>query len=417
MTLYPAWQVPVFYIILGVALAILLENYRKCQMRRKDIISIVITCIALVISVGIVLYISRDTVQLVMNTAYPGSRVSVGGNVKWYELFKGWGNIFFPFYLDGIPINPCESASFIDFFPLGIILAFYVFFKKRKKDVLLIILLVLLGVMTWYALVGVPEIVAKLTGLSLSGDSRVMVISGVVNLMLLFRALSFCEFQLSKRSIVSLAFIYAIAVVIISKIYYKDYLTVGLCAVLVISIVVMVFCILKNKQTFFAGIAVIISLVGGLGVNPVQRGINIIYQFPLAQKLQAMEQENDGKWAVVNCEYPRTEYLLLYGLPEVNSTNIYPSLDTWKKLDINGEYEEIYNRYAHIVLQLGEKEKNDKFQLTNADAFLVHVTIDDLKKLDVKYIFSGEKLQDSSIDDRLDLLAASSGYYIYEIAK
>ena len=40
----------------------------------------------------------------------------------------------------------------------------------------------------------------------------------------------------------------------------------------------------------------------------------------------------------------------MVGAKTVNSVNVYPDLDKWHVIDPNGQYEEVYNRYAHILV-------------------------------------------------------------------
>lgn len=417
LTLYPAWQVPVFYIILAVALSIILENHKCCKIAGKDIISILIAGIVLIISVGTILYISFDTINLVMNTAYPGSRVSVGGNCTWTDLFKSWGNMFFQVKSEGIPINACESSMFMDFFPLGLLLSVYVLVKQRKKDYLLIFLLIIVCLMGWYSLVGMPEFLAKLTGLSLSGGPRVLMIAGLVNIILLFRALSDWDINISLKSALIAAAIFVCAVITASDLYYVDYLSAGQMVFLGVVAAVCVLVLLQKKWKITVALVVIVALLSGAFVNPAQRGTGIIYQFPLAEFLSEAETDNDEKWAVIGCDYPITNYLLMYGLPTINSTNIYPSFETWGKLDQQSKYEDIYNRYSHILLELADGSNTEKFELNSTDLFTVNISIEELKILSVKYIFTNESLDEYVQQDQLSLLAADSGYYIYEIKK
>lgn len=76
----------------------------------------------------------------------------------------------------------------------------------------------------------------------------------------------------------------------------------------------------------------------------------------------------------------------MFGAPTINSVNIYPALDRWKKLDPNGENFQIYNRYAHIRIKLGNEPT--KFYPEFLDAFNLDLNVDDIPKLEIKYIMS-----------------------------
>ena len=414
LTLYPAWQVPLFYMILAVALGIIIENRKVCVIRRRDIAAIGTAILCLSVCVGIVLFISWETIDLVMNTAYPGNRVGTGGGCTWTDLFKAWGNILFPIKSEGMPINSCESATFFDFFPLGIFFAIYVFIRKKKWDPMLICLLIIEIILGLYSIVGFPELLTKITGLSFSMGRRAMSVFSLVNLLVVFRSLKFYNGRFSWKWIGG-SIIYACVVILASEFYYGDYLSTRTLIFVGVVSGVFVFFLLSNVKTFFCIGAIVLSLFAGALVNPVQRGIDMIYEFPLAGELRLLEEKDDEKWAAVNCLFPRPNYLLMYGLPTVNSTNIYPSFETWGKLDPKGIYKDIYNRYAHVTMYLTNDTYKEKFELINKDWFQVNVTIDDLKTLDIHYVFSGENLRQYILSDEVTLIASGGGYYIYEI--
>ena len=76
----------------------------------------------------------------------------------------------------------------------------------------------------------------------------------------------------------------------------------------------------------------------------------------------------------------------MYGLKTINSVNIYPNIELWKRIDEDGKYEDIYNRYAHIKMVIDSRIDNAEFILQRPDSFIVKITEDDLKSLEIKYI-------------------------------
>ena len=70
-----------------------------------------------------------------------------------------------------------------------------------------------------------------------------------------------------------------------------------------------------------------------------------------------------------------------------NSTNVYPNLSTWKKLDKEGKYYEIYNRYAHVQVSLSTTEQTS-FSLVQADVIMLTLNVSDLKEINIKYIYT-----------------------------
>ena len=78
LTLYPAWQFPMAYVILGLGIWVIVENFQKCRISRKDILWLIVIFIMFA---GIIFHIwsnSKETIELVMNKDYPVSRKKTG---------------------------------------------------------------------------------------------------------------------------------------------------------------------------------------------------------------------------------------------------------------------------------------------------------------------------------------------------
>jgi hypothetical protein len=73
------------------------------------------------------------------------------------------------------------------------------------------------------------------------------------------------------------------------------------------------------------------------------------------------------------------------GAKSINSINIYPAIQRWEQIDVEKRYHKVYNRYAHISIQLGSETS---FKEISADHFTVSLSYEDAKKLGIKYIFT-----------------------------
>ena len=99
----------------------------------------------------------------------------------------------------------------------------------------------------------------------------------------------------------------------------------------------------------------------------------------------------------------------------LNGINEYPNYDWIDKLDPDHEYEEAWNRYAHIAITLDDKVD---FELITADSYILHITYDKLKELDIKYFY----VTGTYYNDKLEKFGLNTIYsnndtqqYIYEI--
>ena len=112
-------------------------------------------------------------------------------------------------------------------------------------------------------------------------------------------------------------------------------------------------------------------------------------------------------------------YLAMAGVPTLNCTNAYPNVKLWQSLDKDSKYDYIYNRYAHIKMNLvkSENDYDDKFKLvSDPDVIEVFVTVDELKLLNVKYIFVPKNLEDYSNENvNFEIVDIYEPYCIYKV--
>ena len=86
-------------------------------------------------------------------------------------------------------------------------------------------------------------------------------------------------------------------------------------------------------------------------------------------------------------------------------------------LDPNGEYSDLYNRYAHIFLDFIDGPT--KITKANEDAISLKLSYSDLLKLPVEYVLSDHKLEEGFNNNNIlyELLYSDNegNYYIYKI--
>ena len=68
-------------------------------------------------------------------------------------------------------------------------------------------------------------------------------------------------------------------------------------------------------------------------------------------------------------------------------------MEWFKQLDENGTYEEVYNRYCHISVELTEEESS--FVLCSADTILLRLNYGDLLQSGIDYIFTEDACEDT----------------------
>ena len=159
-----------------------------------------------------------------------------------------------------------------------------------------------------------------------------------------------------------------------------------------------------------------IVIASGIIVNPIQKGISVVSKNALLGKIESIvEQDKSALWLVNDSNFAINNLPTMAGAKTVNSTNVYPDMKKWEKIDPEAKNKEIYNRYAHITIIL-QKDQMTNFYLTADDAFTVMLNVEDLRKFNVSYILSKTNLNELS-DNKVGFkeIAKENGYTIYKV--
>lgn len=417
LCLYPAWLISMVYIFLPVLIWVIYKNFRTFKITKKDVIVIIINFIILALLLGRILIKSQDAIKLMMNTVYPGKRCETGGEGAFKLLISNIGLIAPFFKYDTFPVgfeiqNLCELVSVIDFLPITIIIISTVIFKDKVKDFLLNISIIFSLFLNIYCTIGFPEILAKITLLSNVPTSRIAAVIGILNLFILLRCITLQKSNLfnKKLAILISVFVSINIAFVIYKTYEKQLVFVHLFILLITTIPTYYFLLqikTEGYDKYFAIASIIIALLSSVWVNPMRSGLDVIENNELGKEIVRINNEEQGVWVTqdINGNFP-----IMYGLKCINSINTYPTLDRWHKLDPSKKYEDVYNRYAHITIEIDNVDEA-VFEQGSDDSFLVRLNIDDLEEIGVKYIIS----QSNYIDERLNKISNVQGYSIYKI--
>lgn len=422
LVFYPAWQVPLGYMFLGLFVWIILEYRKRWKPKRK----IDGACIAIffLILAGGLLYIflkSQDAILAVLNTVYPGSRVETGGGCLLQPLQYG-GNIFFSLISDNLPGILCEMTEFFDFSPLGILAAVWVIFGEKCRDKFLIVMTVICAGLWFYVAVPVPEFVAKITLLSFSQSGRTAQVIGFANLLLLVRAVTLMQRNAGRLLAAFFAAVLAGGLLVVNHKIYGAYLPLFMLAAVGITLFVGIYLVLRWRAPYakiLLGLFVcgMLFYSGGLA-NPVQKGLDVVYETELMGEIQKItEDDPEGKWICDMVGYPMNNYTIMGGAPTIDSINVYPDMERWGMFDQDGTQEDVYNRYAHIDVEI--VDGSTSFQSgAMADSFKVFLDKHDLDKLEVSYILTNRELEEFSGNGvTFERVAEGNGYKIYHYEK
>lgn len=416
LTFYPAWQIPLFYVFLAMAIGIILENKEYLKFNIKDLVIVSVMLLILGLGLGYVLIKSYGTIKLVMNTTYPGARSEVGGG-QFLHLFRYPANLFYSITNNRILGNTCEMASFFDFYPLGLILALYLIFKMKIKDYMLKALVIVDVFLTLWITFPWPSFLCKLTLLYNSQPKRAILALSLVNVILLIKSISIIRNQFSKKNSIILSLILSFVIIPLCIKVNVDYMTTGMIIVSFVTLISSLYLFLRWNEKKYRGIlllCLIISFISGMCVNPIQKGISVVTDNELFKSINEINQNDEGNWIVDNLGYPLNNYPIMAGAPTINSTNVYPNLKRWSNVDVNNEFVDSYNRYAHIYININNSGITS-FE-GNADICNIDLDISNLETIDTKYILTNRNLEELNTDSIFfEILKSVNGFNIYKV--
>ncbi len=407
--LYPAWQVPIGYILAAIILWAFIENYKNFKFDKKDILPISVFSILFIIALIYIFNKSKETMDLVTNTVYPGIRFETGGDKytefdagcnSFVHVFRYWGNIFLPIFNTNLKTQPCNFAVFFDLFPIGLIVSAIVLFKDKIKDKLLIMLLCLYLFFAVWCAVGFPKFLAQITMMKVSPAYRTFVVLGFLNVLIFVRSVSLVKYKMNKIHSSVVSFILASLIVVSNIFIYGQYFDIFKIFIVSILSFILFYLILRNRiNKLFVFLIMLIMIVSGLFVNPIQKGIKVVTDLELSKTVKEINAQEKGLWIFEGHNFILNNFLMFQKVRTLNCTNTYPNFKFLKQLDEDNKYSNIYNRYANILMNLvHENNIMDKFVLLKQDAFLINITVNDILKLNINYIMSYRPLDEYNND-------------------
>lgn len=114
-------------------------------------------------------------------------------------------------------------------------------------------------------------------------------------------------------------------------------------------IVVAVLLLFLRRGVPFAALALMVTaVILTVNVNPVYRGILDLSELEVGKTIMAIDAEDDGEWLAIG-SYEGRALLTQTGVGSYSGVQNYPSEEMWSEIDPEGEYEDRWNRLAHIV--------------------------------------------------------------------
>lgn len=314
------------------------------------------------------------TFAAIQNTVYPGERSDPSGQLLVQDPYlAGIGGAAFgqSFKSAGVPTllgpNPSEAATAIAFaaFVLPAVITLVIRRARRERtiDWLSVGAIVGLGVILAFMFIPGWDAVSRLLLLDRVPVSRMRVVFAVT--LPVFFALIVREVDRVKirrpwtYGGLSAVLATALTLVLLGRFLTLDPKTlavVPLWPVVAVAISLAVFLVFYRRWvTTAAGAILLASLIIGAVVNPLYRGIFNLNDTKIGHEVAQVEKKDPGTWVGVG-DYETMAVLVESGVQAFDGVQPYPPKKMWNEIDPNHQYENAWNRLAHVNWAFGPGE-------------------------------------------------------------
>jgi len=391
---YPPFQVPLFYLMITLFTGFLISRFDRQKILRNLPLKGILILTSLIL-LGIILFLFyndiRETIEMTTQTAYPGKRISTGGEIGWDRFFSGFYSVFFS-EQRFIWLNVCETSNFILLFPF-VIAALAVGYFRKIKDPVQIALVIFLLVMTWYTVVGIFPFLAKLTFLSYVPSRRAYLATGIASVYLMMIYLSDKRpFLPSGKGWMAGILVASLLIFYLFGRYisthnnnaFQDWEV----AVITLFFGIATVLLLYKKKIAFTLMFLFMSILSTYDVSPVSRGTGFYDEKLLYQSIRRIvEKDPEARWALFN-EPGVPSFAIAAGARVINGTKYLPDIPLLRTFDPEGKNDSIYNRYSNLGLAIANDTAHIRFQLLYEDMCILEVSPlnSRFRSLGIKYL-------------------------------
>lgn len=171
--------------------------------------------------------------------------------------------------------------------------------------------------------------------------------------------------------------------------------------------------ILYKRFVFGIVLLVAFSFLSAYRIHPLYRGLTTVTESKITKAIE--KYPKDGSWVTLD-DRMVINFPVMAGKDSVNAVNFYPQLDLWHELDTTRQYDQIYNRFAHVLFV--NNGITQPFELQNADIFLVRFEpCQSFLQRKARYILSPKKLDQACVELKETITLPAQQFFIYRINK
>jgi len=364
LTLYPPYLVILGYLLLAMVAGTVWDRREELQAAPHRGLRALAVAVAAAVALAAAAWFyvaSSDAIAGMLDTAYPGDRVSVGGGIPVWRLLSSdlWIGLWVFDY--GSIGNICEAASFWLMFPVVVAGLIRARGGPQRVDGLAVALAVYCGLVAMYAVVGLPEWFSRATLFSQVPGGRAILGLGVADALLLLRFLSRdLEEERSPGFLVSGAVLWGVALAATAWPLREALPELPLAFLLPLAALngALAYLILRQGKAWIPLAVMVVGVaLSTAWFNPVVvGGSEFLRDNPLSRKIRAIDQEAGGDTVWISYgPLPQGNLFRMLGVRSVNGVHPVPQLEFWRRLDPDGSDREVYNRYAHVAFVPGPR--------------------------------------------------------------
>lgn len=319
---------------------------------------------------------ARAAIEAITATTYPGRRVSTGDLMPLSRLF---GHHLLVATRGGDEAQVVVAAVPWLWFPVVAAGEALRFVRTRRADPAAIALVLVCAAFVTYACFGVPESVARATGLAWVPSARVPLALGVADALLLVRVLARPPDDGEPGHLpalcVAVAWIAWIGIVANGVHARREELGGAATALLVVANGGVAYALLRRPRPECVTAALAVALAAStIWFNPLVRGGSaFLRENALSRQILAIDRAAGGATAWVVFGPPALGNLpRVLGVRSLGGVQPIPQLALWRRLDPGGGERDVYDRYAHVFFETGRSDV-PRFQTRGIDGFAVRV--------------------------------------------
>lgn len=361
LTLYPAWQITIAYLLAPLALAWLWQQRSILRFQSAQWAGLAASLGMTVLLLGSWWLDAQEAVHWIRETIYPGQRTTgAGGDIDPWFLIKG---LMSPatMYVPSPLMNPSDAGSFIFLFIPTTVCALLAWWHRRKLDAIGIALLGYTALAFLYLFMGMDATVARLSLWGMVPTYRIdiaLALAQVLTIGWVVHARPDGSLA-SAPPIKNLAIAIGVFTAALGWHLFQKLPT--LIAMEIPPPMVWISCLgwgglgyllVVRQYGLLTFIFCLWTLSTSLPFNPLVHAPTRIALNPaLSASIQESHTGLHTMTAVVG-ERAWSMLLPAAGVPVLNSVHYHPPRTLWKDLDPTGEHAALHNRYQRLFLRV-----------------------------------------------------------------